>query len=307
MRMLKVITPVFGLLLMAAMPAVAEDGRQAALDALLADRDGNISRLARNLLGEQGGDALFYLPTRDQPQTPARWNFRYEDVRFESADATPLHGWFLPARAAKPLGTVVFSHGNSGSVGHHLGFVMWMVEAGYHVFMYDYRGFGKSGGRVDRRGMIEDVQAAFRHVASRGDIDPKRIISFGHSMGGAKSVTALAEARPAGLRAVVVDGTFASYQTMARVFAGQLGANVATDAWSPIAHVNDLAPVPLLVVHGTDDEVVPFEQGRLLYERAAQPKSLFRVEDGRHGDSLARRGGEYRAKVLEWLANALAD
>ena len=126
-------------------------------------------------------------------------------------------------------------------------------------------------------------------------------------MGGAKSVTALAEARPAGLRAVVVDGTFASYQTMARVFAGQLGANVATDAWSPIAHVNDLAPVPLLVVHGTDDEVVPFEQGRLLYERAAQPKSLFRVEDGRHGDSLARRGGEYRAKVLEWLANALAD
>ena len=276
------------------------------IDSLMRDPDGDVSRLAKSVLGERGGDALFYLPTRDQPQTPARWNFAYEDVDFESADGTPLHGWFLPARAARPVGTVVFSHGNTGSLGHHIGFVMWFVEAGYHVFMYDYRGFGKSGGEVDRRGMIEDVQAAFQYVGARRDVDAQRLVSYGHSMGGAKSITAMAEARPEGLRAVIIDGTFSSYREMARVFAGDLGVNLTTDRYSPIAHVAGLSPVPLLVVHGVRDEVVPIAQGRKIYEAAGNPKTLFDVADGRHGDSLARDRGAYRKKTLAWLAEVLA-
>ena len=290
-------------------PAVCGEQNDARrlLEALTRDPDGDVTRLAQAVLGERGGDALFYLPTRDQPQTPARWNFDYEDVNFESADGTPLHGWFLPARGARPLATVVFSHGNTGSVGHHIGFVMWLVEAGYHVFMYDYRGFGKSGGNVDRRGMIEDVQAAFRHVGSRRDVDAGRLVSFGHSMGGAKSVTALAEARPEGLRAVIIDGTFSSYREMARVYAGDLGVNLTTDRWSPVLHIAGLRPVPLLVVHGARDEVVPFAQGLQLYEAAGNPKTLFEVEHGRHGDALVRDHGAYRQKTLEWLAKVLAE
>ena len=284
-----------------------ENDARRILDALLRDANGDVSRLAQAVLGERGGDALFYLPTRDQPQTPARWDFAYEDVNFRSADGTPLHGWFLPARGARAEGTVVFSHGNTGSIGHHLGFVMWLVEAGYNVFMYDYRGFGKSGGSVDRRGMIEDVQAAFRHVATRRDVDAGRLVSFGHSMGGAKSVAALAEARPEGLRAVIIDGTFSCYREMARVYAGDLGVNLTTDRWSPVQHIAGLTPVPLLVVHGARDEVVPYAQGRQLYDAAAMPKTLFRVEQGRHGDALARANGEYRGKTLAWLAKALAQ
>lgn len=280
-------------------------GARGLLSALKQDRDGEVSRLALALLGDRGGDSLFYLPTRDEPQTPARWNFAYEDVTFKSADGTPLHGWFLPARGGNAKATIVFSHGNSGSLGHHIGFVMWLVEAGYHVFMYDYRGFGKSGGRVDRRGIIEDVQAAFRHVVTRDDVDAGRLVSFGHSMGGAKSITALAEARPAGLRAVIADGTFACYQDMARVFAGDLGVNITTKEWSPVTHVADLSPVPILIVHGSDDEVVPFAQGSRLHEAAADPKTLFTVAQGRHGDALARENGAYRRKTLAWLAQVL--
>jgi len=278
-----------------------EVNARALLDTLMQDRDGEVSRVALALLGDRDSDSLFYLPTRDQPQTPARWNFAYEDVNFKSADATPLHGWFLPARGANAKATIVFSHGNSGSLGHHLGFVMWLVEAGYHVFMYDYRGFGKSGGTVDRRGMIEDVQAAFRTVAARRDVDAGRLVSFGHSMGGAKSITALAESRPDGLRAVIADGTFACYQEMASVFAGDLGRNLTTNAWSPVAHVADLAPVPLLIVHGTHDEVVPFAQGQRLHGAAVKPKTFFKVEQGRHGNALARDNGAFRRKTLDWL------
>jgi len=304
--MMKMLTTSLAVALLTPYAFADGDGSRGLLDGLMRDRDGEVSRVALALLGERGGDSLFYLPTRDQPQTPARWNLAYEDVNFRSADGTPLHGWFLSARGSQPMATVVFSHGNAGSLGHHLGFVMWLVEAGYQVFMYDYRGFGKSGGVVDRRGMIEDVQAAFHYIVTRPDVDAARLVSLGHSMGGAKSITALAETRPDGLRAVIADGTFACYQEMARIFAGDLGGNLTTSQWSPVSHVADLAPVPLLIVHGNEDEVVPFSQGQRLHDAAAAPKTLFKVENGRHGDALARDNNAYRRKTLAWLADVLA-
>lgn len=268
----------------------------------LDDPGGELSRLARGLLGEGGGNQLFYLPTRDEPATPASWGYDYENLSFQSADGTPLHGWFIPAKRKSALGTVVFSHGNAGSIGHHLGFVLWLAEAGYHVMMYDYRGFGKSGGSVDRRGMVDDVKAAFAHAARRPGVNPRLLISYGHSLGGAKSVTALGETPVRGLRAVVIDGAFASYQAMARAIGGQLGESLVTDELAPKDYINKLSPVPLLVVHGTRDEVVPVAQGRQLYQAARQPKTLFEVKAGRHGDALSRDDGAYRKRMLDWLA-----
>ncbi len=268
---------------------------------LLQDENGEVSRIARGLLGSESANRLFYFPTHDVPATPEKWGFRYEDVDFKSTDGTDLHGWFMPARGKETKGTVVFSHGNAGSVGHHLGFVMWLVEAGYQVFMYDYRGFGKSGGTVDRRGMLEDVKSAFHYVAGRKDVDAKRLVSYGHSLGGAKSVTALAEKPVEGLRALVIDGTFSSYQAMGKVVGGQLGADLITDELSPKDFIAKIKGIPLLVVHGDLDQVVPIDQGKQLFELANEPKTLFEVKKGHHGDSLARENGAYRKRMLEWL------
>ena len=290
----------FSTLLAAATLAAAEEPRFR-----LDDPNGEAGRIARSLLGESGGNQLFYLPTHDEPATPASWGCNYENLSFKSADGTPLHGWFIPAKSKAPLGTVVFSHGNAGSIGHHLGFVIWLVEAGYHVMMYDYRGFGKSGGTVDRRGMVDDVKAAFTHIVKRPGVDARRLVSYGHSLGGAKSVTALGETPVRGLRAVVIDGAFSSYKTMARVIGGQLGESLVTDELAPGDYVKKLSPVPLLVVHGTRDEVVPVAQGRQLFKSAAEPKTLFEVEAGRHGDALSVNKGQYRRRMLAWLADNL--
>lgn len=272
---------------------------------ILDDPKGEFAQLAKGVLGPNGGNQFFYFPTHDEPATPANWGFKFENIAFESSDGTRLHGWFIPSRETKARGTVVFSHGNAGSVGHHLGFVMWLAEAGYHVVMYDYRGFGKSAGRTDRLGMIRDVQAAFDYTAKRSDVDPGSIVSYGHSLGGAKSVTALGQKPLKGLRAVIIDGAFASYRTMAQVIGGKLGASLVTDELAPRDFVGKLSPVPLLVVHGSRDEVVPVSQGRELYEKARQPKTLFEVKTGRHGDSLARDHGEFRKRMLAWLSERI--
>lgn len=269
------------------------------------DPGGEAARIAKSLLGAGGGNQFFYLPTHDEPATPATWGCKYENLSFKSADGTLLHGWFMPAKSKTPLGTVVFSHGNTGSLGHHLGFVVWLVEAGYHVMMYDYRGFGKSGGVVDRRGMVDDVKAAFAHVAKRPGVDSKRLVSYGHSLGGAKSVAALGETPVRGLRAVIIDGAFASYRAMALVMGGQLGESLVTDELAPVEYVKKLSPVPLLVIHGARDEVVPVAQGRQLFQTARQPKTLFEVRAGRHGDALSSNNGEFRKRMLVWLSGQL--
>jgi len=265
------------------------------------DPNGDLSRLATMMLGKNGGNQLFYFPTRDEPANPGKWGFVFEEISFPSADGTELHGWFIPPASGKPKGTVVFSHGNAGAIGHHLSFVLWLVEANYNVLMYDYRGFGKSAGKVDRRGMLDDVKAAFAYVGARTDVDAERLVSLGHSLGGAKSITALAEGPIRGLRAIIIDGAFASYQSMARIMVGQLGANLVTDEWAPKDFIDKLAPVPLLVVHGSNDEVVPFSEGKQLFDTAQEPKTLFEVKEGRHGDALSRDRGAYRLKMIAWL------
>lgn len=291
-------------LAMAEAPPPAAD----ALRAMLDDPDGHLSKLAEGALGKNAGNQLFYFPTRDEPSTPATWGLKYEPIDFKSGDGTPLHGWFIPAKnktAQTAKATIVFSHGNAGSISYHLGFCTWFAEAGYNVILYDYRGFGKSGGSVDRRGMIDDVKAAFAYAFKRPDIDSKRIISYGHSLGGAQSVTALGESPVKGLRAIIIDGAFASYLAMARALGGQLGASLVSDELAPKDYVGKLAPVPLLVVHGTRDEVVPVAQGLQLYQSAGQPKTLFEVKSGRHGTALSNDNGAYRKRALEWIARTL--
>ena len=182
-------------------------------------------------------------------------------------------------------GTVVFHHGNAGSVGYHLPFVVWMVRGGYQVLMYDYRGYGKSGGKISRKGVIEDTRAAIAYAQSRKDVDGKKIISFGHSLGGAKSLAGLGEKMIPGVKGVICFAGFASYQDMARRFAGEAGKEVVTDDHSPRDVVEKIAPVPLLIVHGRSDRTVPPEQGEIDIQVKAR-KDLPIIFDLKAGERL---------------------
>lgn len=262
--------------------------------------------LAKKVLGNNGGNRLFYFPTKSAPHDPSRWGFEFEDVTFPSEDGTKLHGWFMkPPVGVLTKGTIVFSHGNAGAVGHHIGFVAWMVRSGYQVLLYDYRGYGKSEGEIKRNGLVQDVRGALGYVATRKDVDQSRLISFGHSLGGAKSLAAIGQKKIAGLRAVISFAGFASYQDMARWVAGEVGAELVTDELSARDLVSKITPVPLLIIHGTRDGTVPIGQAELLFKNAVQPKTFFKIEHGGHNDALAMNDGEYQKKILKWLDKAV--
>jgi len=261
---------------------------------------------AEALFGKHGGDRLFYYPTTTGPYDPKEYGYKHEEVTFPSEDGTKLHGWFLPAIAeGKAKGTVVFSHGNAGAVSYHLGFITWAIKGGYNVLLYDYRAFGKSEGTLDRKGIVEDVRAAFTYVKKRADVDPKRLISFGHSLGGAKTIAALGEKPIEGVRGIISYAGFSSYQKMAIKFAGNFGAKLVTDDYSPRDYVDKVSPVPILFIHGEDDGVVPIAQARELYRKAKEPKTFIEVKGGNHNESLWKDDNAGIEKLLAWMEKVL--
>ena len=254
-------------------------------------------------------ERMFFYPDTTPYTTPSNFGLRHEDITITTADDLSLHGWWLPAKE-RALGTVLHLHGNAANVSNHLPLVAWLPAAGFNVLMLDYRGFGRSLGKPTLDGVVEDAAAALRYLRTRADVDGERLILLGQSLGGATALRVLAK-DSAGVRLAVIEAAFASYRGIARDAALQsiLLAPFLPVALpmlppasdDPIAQLPSIA-VPLLIVHGTDDEIIPFKHGERL--AAAAPRAEFlRVDDARHMESLMR--ADVQQRVAEAMLNAV--
>jgi len=243
----------------------------------------------------------YYYPDRIQYDTPERAGLAYEKVYFASADGTQLSGWFIPAAgygsAREAKGTVVHLHGNSQNMTTHWQFVEWMPMQGFNLFVFDYRGYGKSGGSPEPKGVLEDAISALDYVRSRTDIDAGRLFVFGQSLGGTVAIAA-AGASGKGIRAVAVEAPFYSYSEFTDDHYPGQGC-LMDDMYSASNYVAKLSPIPLLFIHGTLDRVVPYSHSTRLLAEAGEPKRLITIENGEHVDALLSRYGE---KYLDELA-----
>lgn len=263
--------------------------------------------LEKTLGPQKRGDNLFYYPMQLAKHTPAKWGYKYEDVHFTSGDGTKLHGWVIPSLTKKSKGVVVFSHGNTGSVNSHFGFCYWLTHAGYDLLMYDYRGYGKSEGTPARKELIEDVCAAFDFASKRKEWSQLPIISMGHSLGATKSLVALTMLpKNHRVKAVVSWAAFHSYIEMGRKVVGDVADKITTDDYSVRDYVQKVTPIPLLVVHGGKDSVIPVEHAEKIFEKAKAPKKLMICESCGHNDTLSHKFKKNRESVLAWIDKQIA-
>lgn len=261
-------------------------------------------------LGLTGCTQLFFQPQRGKVVMPAQ--LAHENVRFRTADGLVLHGWFLPAQG-QATGSVLFLHGNAENMGTHILSVAWMPARGFNVFAFDYRGYGASEGTPTLAGLQQDIDAAMRTLLARADIDPNRIIVFGQSLGGSLAAYYVAHCNCRDhTRALVIDSAFASYAGIVRE---KLAATWLTwplqwipslsvdDRFSPLPVMHRISPIPLLVIQGERDTIVPAQHAQRLYDAARQPKQLWMIAGAGHIQAL-RQPGE-RDRLVDYLSRAI--
>ncbi|NNE60417.1 MAG: alpha/beta hydrolase [Woeseia sp.] len=240
---------------------------------------------------------LSHLPGRAIELTPSVIGLDYTDVYIDTSDGVRLHGWHVYARDAH--GTVLFLHGNAGNISHRLDSIAIFNALGLDVLIIDYRGYGQSDGSTSEQGTYRDAEAAWHYLAEERAIDPSRIIIFGRSLGGAVA-THLAATHEAG--ALIVESGFTSAADMAANLYPFLPVRMLLRLEYPVIDYVATAKAPVLIVHGRDDEIIPYAMGQELYEAAPRPKAFLELE-GDHNSAFMLD----RERYVEGLQRFLAE
>ena len=224
---------------------------------------------------------LIYFPEPTLHTDPGRLGLRWEDVSFAAGDGVKLHGWFVPASSAGATRAVLFCHGNAGNIADRAELAAVLHRAlDAHLLLFDYRGFGRSEGQPDEAGLYRDGLAALATLRARPEVDPTQVVLLGRSLGG--GVVAEVALQDGAVAGVLLESAFTSIQDMAAAVypIPGLGRLVRT-RYDNLAKMPRLA-VPILVVHGDRDEIVPAEMGRRLAEAAGDRARFHAVPGGHH-------------------------
>jgi uncharacterized protein len=241
---------------------------------------------------------LMYFPTSGVP-TPTEIGLTdVEPVTFETTDGLRLGGWFVPASGTSPRVTVVVFSGNAGNRGHRGPLAAALHQHGLQVLLVDYRGYGGNPGAPTENGLAADSRAARAYLAGRPDVDRSRIVYFGESLGTAVAADLAVEHPPA---ALVLRSPFTSMADVAQHHYPFLPVRLLLrDRFAAIDRIQRIR-VPLLVIAGGRDQIVPVEHSRRLYDAAAGPKTLLVFPDADHNDQELLAGGEMVGAIVRFL------
>ena len=247
---------------------------------------------------EYSEKGIVFFPDPDLVGTPADFGLSYEDVFFEAADGVALHGWWVPQAGAPVL---VWFHGNAGNISHRLENIKLLHDlVGVQVFIFDYREYGRSQGRISREGTFLDAAAAYRYVTATRGVPAGEIVLFGRSLGTALA-TDLAIQKPC--RSLILESAFTNSSDMAKMLAPFLFD------WRPKVPYDNLGKidkvkVPVFIIHGSDDEIIPVDMARRLFAAANSPKDLYIIPGAHHNDTYVVGGKTYFEKLKSFIYQA---
>jgi len=236
-----------------------------------------------------------YHPTHTIRSTPTDIKLNYEDITLETEDSVMLSAWWVPA--ADPEGTVLFCHGNAGNMGDRLDTLQIINTLGLNVLIFDYRGYGRSEGSPSEKGTYLDAEAAWNYLVGEKKIAPGRIIVWGRSLGGAIAARTAAHHR-VGL--VVVESTFTSLKDLADDLFIWVPSWLLRNYAYETAHYLDSLDVPVLVIHSRDDEIIPFNHGKRLYDSINGPKAFTEIQ-GSHNRGFLDSISLYVASITDFI------
>lgn len=245
--------------------------------------------------------AMIFFPSKDLIATPTGWGLQYEDVTLETEDGVRLHGWFIPHQGASR--TVLFFHGNAGNISHRRESVEIFHRLGLNVFIFDYRGYGNSQGKPSEYGLYVDAMTAWQYLVQEKNFSRQQIILFGRSLGGAVACNLAAGVQPG---ALILESTFSSARDVANTIFPIMSRIVPMRFEFNTEDYIKRVTSPLLVVHSTEDDIIPFWQGEKVYQAASQPKYLVKIH-GDHNSGFLMSQPTYEQAFGEFLLKHTSD
>ncbi|MDP2156978.1 MAG: alpha/beta hydrolase [Nitrospirota bacterium] len=239
---------------------------------------------------------MLYFPTKEIEQTPAAIGLSFDEVTFKTSDGMNIAAWYIPAPDA--MAVLLFCHGNGGNISHRLDSIRIFHNLGLSVLIFDYRGYGRSEGEPTEKGTYLDAEAAWNFLVKDKGIDSARIVIFGRSLGSAVAAE-LAMRRQAG--ALILESGFTSITDLGRKYYPHMPVSLITRFhYATIDKVSSLA-LPKLFIHSPSDEVIPYEQGLRLYEKAAEPKEFLQLR-GDHNEGFLLSGELYINGLQQFIS-----
>jgi hypothetical protein len=245
-------------------------------------------------------ESMLFFPEKVIWQTPKNIGLEYEEISLTTKDNVVINGWFIPTNDEK--GVVLFCHGNAGNLSDRLDSIKIFHALGQSVLIFDYRGYGKSGGgSISENGTYLDAEAAWDYLTEVKRKSPKNIVIFGRSLGGAVAAETALRKGPACL---ILESTFISVPAIARKYYPWLPAGlIARYRYATLDKIG-LIRCPKLIVHSKADEIIPFEHGRKIYEKAVPPKEFLEIKGG-HNEGFMLSEEAYREGLRSFLDSCM--
>jgi fermentation-respiration switch protein FrsA (DUF1100 family) len=243
--------------------------------------------------------SLQYFPARVSPGKPEDNNVpEMREVFVETEDGLRLLAWFAPPQN-KNGKIVVYYHGNAGHIGYRAGKARHFIEAGYGILLLEYRGFARNPGRPSEEGFYKDGRAALHWLEAEG-YSPAQYVLYGESIGSGVAVEMARAIQP---RHLILEAPFTSAADVAKQAYFFLPVDLLMkDRYDNIDKIKDITS-SLLIVHGDEDEVIPYAQGQKLYETANHPKEFVSINGGHHANLYEHHAGHV---IVEWLDKQVA-
>ncbi|TAK62217.1 MAG: alpha/beta hydrolase [Bacteroidetes bacterium] len=225
------------------------------------------------------------------------FNLPIAECAFRATDNVMLHGWFLRHDTATI--TLLWCHGNAGNITHRLEQIRMLRLLKVNIFIFDYRGYGKSEGEPSEQGLYNDALAAFDYLAQQKNVNPQNIVIYGQSLGSAVAIDLATKRSCAGL---IVESSFPSARVIAKDMLPWFPLHLLIKSeFNSIEKIKSLT-LPLLFIHGEKDDIITIHHGKELFAAANEPKLFFSIPEAGHNDCYFVGGASYLRSIQEFIA-----
>lgn len=250
---------------------------------------------------------FFFQPLKQHLASPEQYKINYEDIYFEGRSGK-LHGWWFPAQLSasqQSKANVLFLHGNGENISTHSGLIYWLTQYQYNVFIFDYRGYGKSQGSVQLAGVLKDISSARLYIESRNKKHHKLFV-IGHSLGASLGIVNMAMNKQS-VDGIVLVSPFSDYKKVTREMMAKSWMTWAfqwpismtiSNKYKPLDFVENLPEVPKLFIYSESDLVISPQHVQRLYAKASSPKFIEKMK-GNHNSLFAQQ--ENQRMLVDYL------